>query len=78
MRDQLNVLIRQAAAAGEFDYLIDVNSVWEDQANLGKWATAGGTPTPDGTHPSALMAAAAGGLVWQTVQRIIARSFPWL
>ncbi|WP_029082893.1 GDSL-type esterase/lipase family protein [Bradyrhizobium sp. th.b2] len=35
------------------DGVIDINATVEDPANLGKWLTAGGPYTGDGTHPNA-------------------------
>lgn len=54
-RDILNGNFASALSSGAIDALVDLPSVWEDQANPGRWLTNGSAnyPTTDGTHPSA-------------------------
>lgn len=53
-RDTLNAWFNAQLAAGNIDAVWDLNSVYEDPANLGKWKTNGTAfyATSDGTHPS--------------------------
>lgn len=56
-RDLFNIWIKARAADSTIDGYIDIPSVWEDQANLGKWVSNGTAnyATSDGLHPSSVM-----------------------
>lgn len=56
-RDIFNAGLASALSAGTIDALVDLNTVWEDQAALGRWVTNATTnyATVDGTHPSAAL-----------------------
>lgn len=66
LRDQVNAWIRTQVGQGLLDGIIDPNTVWEDQANPGKWKSDGTTAnlyTQDGIHPVAFSYALAGSQV---------------
>lgn len=54
-RDQINAFKQTALSARQIDYIIDINTVLEDQSNPGYWRTnAGGPLTVDGQHAISL------------------------
>lgn len=54
IRTTVNNGILSRAGNGTVDFVANVNTVWEDPNNLGKWVTNGTSnyPSSDGTHPS--------------------------
>jgi lysophospholipase L1-like esterase len=64
-RDQYNAWLLSLVGGGLVDAAIDISTVTDDPANLGKWFTNGTAnfPTVDGTHPAQGMATRMAGLI---------------